>query len=161
MMIVRLAVFGLVGFGFYSSTRLAWRQWTTGEACPVVGSVPACYVAFAGYLAMAVGLVAVVTFGASWPRALFYVGVSVAGGLAMLGTTLELIKGNVCPRVGEVPMCYISLAMSILIGGLFWSMTGEARIKTSEDPSSSAQLAPSPDEAKIRSTDLDKLKSEH
>ena len=141
MMLIRLAVFGLVGFGFYSSARLAWRQWTTGEACPVVGSVPACYVAFAGYLAMAIGLVAAVTSGASWPRSLFYVGVGVAGGLALLGTTLELIKGNVCPRVGEVPMCYISLAMSILIGGLFWSMTRETRIKFSEDPSSSDQPA--------------------
>ena len=141
MMFVRLVVFGLVGFVFYSSARLAWRQWTTGEACPVVGSVPACYVAFAGYLAMAIGLVASVMLGAAWARSLFYVGVGVAGGLALLGTTLELIKGNVCPRVGEVPMCYISLAMSLLIGGLFWSMTREARIKISEDPSSSAQLA--------------------
>jgi len=141
MMFVRLVVFGLVGFGFYSSARLAWRQWTTGEACPVVGSVPACYVAFAGYLAMAIGLVVSVMLGTSWARSLFYVGVGVAGGLALLGTTLELIKGNVCPRVGEVPMCYISLAMSILIGGLFWSMTRETRIKFSEDPSSSDQPA--------------------
>ncbi len=61
MMIIRLAVFGLVGFGFYSSARLAWRQWTTGEACPVVGSVPACYVAFAGYLAMVTELTVAVT----------------------------------------------------------------------------------------------------
>ena len=140
MMFVRLVVFGLVGFGFYSSARLAWRQWTTGEACPVVGSVPACYVAFAGYLAMVIGLVAAVTSGAAWPRSLFYVGVSVAGGLAFFGSALELIKGNVCPRVGNVPMCYISLAMSLLIGGLFWSMTREAQNGISEDPSSSTRI---------------------
>ncbi len=140
MMIVRLAVFSLVGFGFYSSARLAWRQWTTGEACPVVGSVPACYVAFAGYLAMAIGLVVAVTSGASWARSLFYVGVGVAGGLALFGSALELIKGNVCPRAGNVPMCYISLAMSLLIGGLFWSMTREARNGIGEDPSSSTRI---------------------
>ncbi len=140
MMLIRLAVFGLVGFGFYSSARLAWRQWTTGEACPVVGSVPACYVAFAGYLAMAFGLVATVMFGASWARSLFYVGVGVAGGLALFGSVLELIKGNVCPRAGNVPMCYISLAMSLLIGGLFWSMAREARNEIGEDSSSSTRI---------------------
>ena len=141
MMFIRLVVFVLVGFGFYSSTRLAWRQWTTGEACPIVGSVPACYVAFAGYLAMVIGLVVAVIFGASWARSVFYVGVSVAGGLALFGSALELIKGNVCPRVGSIPMCYISLAMSLLIGGLFWSMTREARNGIGEDPSSSTRIS--------------------
>ncbi len=141
MMIIRLAVFGLVGFGFYSSTRLAWRQWTTGEACPVVGSVPACYVAFAGYLAMAIGLLLATRSNFSWAPFVFYAGLGVAGGLALIGSALELIKGNVCPLAGSIPMCYISLAMSILIGGLFWSMTREAQIKISEAPSSSTQLA--------------------
>lgn len=124
---VRLAVFGLVGFGFFSSGRLAWLQWTTGEACPVVGSVPACYVAFAGYLGMVIGLAVVATSGEAWARSLFYAGVGVAGGLALLGSALELVNGNVCPRAVRVPMCYISLAMSLLIGALFWRMTQEPR----------------------------------
>jgi hypothetical protein len=48
----------------------------------------------------------------------------IAGGLATFATVLELIKGDVCPvAFGNVPMCYISLAMSVLIGGLFWSLT--------------------------------------
>jgi len=141
MMAIRLAVFGLVGFGFYSSARLAWRQWATGEACPVVGSVPACYVAFAGYLAMAIGLLLAARWNFSSATFVFYAGLGVAGGLALIGSALELIKGNVCPLAGSIPMCYISLTMSILIGGLFWSLTREARIKISEAPSSSTQLA--------------------
>ena len=111
----------LVGFGLYSSTRLAYREWTTGEACPAVGSVPACYVAFAGYAVMAIGLL-LVSRGTQMRR-LFNAGLFVAGGLALVGTVLELVNGNVCPRVGSIPMCYISLAMSALIGVLFWQST--------------------------------------
>ncbi|MEP3479581.1 MAG: hypothetical protein ABJZ55_10065 [Fuerstiella sp.] len=118
---MRVLLYLLVGFGLYSSGRLAIRQWTTGEACPVVGSVPACYVAFAGYLAMFIGLIAV-TAGLRMHR-IFNGGLLIAGGLALLGSVLELVNGNVCPRVGRVPMCYISLAMSGLIGMLFWQVT--------------------------------------
>ena len=117
---LRMVLFLLVGFGFFSSGKLAWREWTTGEACPVVGSVPACYVAFAGYLAMTVSLLVAMSFTAPWAGPLFYTGVSVAGGLALVGSALELVKGDVCPRAGSIPMCYISFAMSILIGVLYW-----------------------------------------
>lgn len=109
----------LVCFGFASSSRLAWREWTTGEACPVVGSVPACYVAFAGYLAMLIGLV-VALIGMRLPR-IFYTGLVIAGGLALVGSVLELVQGNVCPRMNgtSIPMCYVSLAMSLVIGVLY------------------------------------------
>ena len=116
-MFVRVFLYLLVGFGFFGSGRLAWREWSTGEACPVVGSVPACYVAFAGFVAMVIGLVAFP--GYSWSRNVFYLGVTVAGGLAFLGSGLEFAKGNVCPRAGSIPMCYISLAMSVVIVMLF------------------------------------------
>ena len=69
---------------------------------------------------MAVGLLLATRSNYSWAAFVFYAGLGVAGGLALLGSALELIKGNVCPLAGSIPMCYISLAMSILIGGLFW-----------------------------------------
>ena len=51
---------------------------------------------------------------------LFWGGTLVAGGLAALATVLELVKGDVCPvAFGSVPMCYISLAFSIVIAVLF------------------------------------------
>lgn len=118
MMIAKIVLLLLVGFGTYSSSRLAWREWSTGSACPVVGSVPACYVAFAGYLLMTIALLGVGK--APWLGNVFYTGVVIAGGLALIGTVLELVKGNICPRVGSVPMCYISLGMSLLIGFLFY-----------------------------------------
>lgn len=124
MMIARIVLYLLVGFGTFSSGRLAWREWSTGEACPAVGSVPACYVAFGGYLLMTLAL-----FGVGggmklpWLGKAFYTGLGIAGGLALVGSVLELVKGNICPRVGSIPMCYISLAMSLLIGFLFYQST--------------------------------------
>ncbi len=121
MMIARIVLYLLVGFGTFSSGRLAWREWSTGEACPAVGSVPACYVAFGGYLLMTVALIGVAKL--PWLGKAFYTGLATAGGLALVGSVLELVKGNICPRVGSIPMCYISLAMSLLIGFLFYQST--------------------------------------
>ena len=58
---------------------------------------------------------------------LFWGGTIVAGGLAALATVLELVKGNVCPvAFGSVPMCYISLAFSIVIAVLFLVQSSQA-----------------------------------
>jgi hypothetical protein len=72
---------------------------------------------------MAVGLLITMRSNFSWAHFLVYAGLGVAGGLALLGSALELTQGNVCPLAGNIPMCFISLAMSILIGGLFWGIT--------------------------------------
>ena len=116
MRLLQLALQLLVGLGAVSSFRLAAQQWKTGEACPAIGSVPACYVAFAGYGLMLLGLVLAKITGR---RLLFRVGLGIAGGLALFGTTLEIIHGDVCPRAGSVPLCYVSLAMSLAILWLF------------------------------------------
>ncbi len=116
MRIAQLILTALVAFGAVSSFRLAFLQWTTGEACPVVGSVPACYVAFTGYALMALGLI---RNWLSGKRLMFRLGIAIAGGLALVGTTLELIQGDVCPRAGSVPLCYVSLAMSLTMLWLF------------------------------------------
>lgn len=117
-MALRFTLYALVLFGLWGSARLAWQQLSIGEACPAVGSVPACYVALAGYSAMTGGLVLVGRW--AWARRLFFAGVAIAGGLAMIGSILELVDGPVCPRAGSVPTCYISLGLAGLIGLLFW-----------------------------------------
>ena len=44
-----------------------------------------------------------------------------AGGLAALASVLELVKGDVCPvAFRSVPMCYISLVFTAVIGLLYW-----------------------------------------
>jgi len=46
----------------------------------------------------------------------------IAAGLAALASVLEAIQGDVCPLAfnDTVPMCYISLGFTVVIGVLFW-----------------------------------------
>ena len=117
---IRLALVALVALGFWSAGRLAWTHYQSGEACPILGVVPACYLAFGGYLLMAISVAALVVkpeLNISW---MFWIGLLAAGCLAMLGSGMELAKGDVCPKAfGWLPMCYVSLAFSVLIGILF------------------------------------------
>ena len=69
-------------------------------------------------IALGVAL-AIVMSGSAAANYLFWAGTIVAGGLAAMATVLELIKGDVCPKLGSVPMCYLSLAFSIVIAVLF------------------------------------------
>ena len=117
---IRFALIGLVALGLWSSARLAYSHYQSGEACPILGVVPACYIALAGYLMMTFGLVAAIAkpdLNLTW---MFWLGLLAAGGLALLGSGMELAKGDVCPKAyGWLPMCYVSLAFSVLIGILF------------------------------------------
>ncbi len=124
-MILRITLIVLVLFGLWGAGGLSYDQYQTGEACPILGNtVPACYVALAGYGLIGLGVFLSLALGSSAGIWAFWTGIAVAGGLAALATVLELIKGNVCPvAFGSVPTCYFSLGMSVLIGGLFWGMT--------------------------------------
>ena len=116
---MRIILYALVAFGVFSGGRLSYQHYLSGEACPILKVVPACYIAFAGYLAITAALVVPLLSGQSlsW---LFWAGLAVAGGLALLGSAFELINGNVCPRAfGWLPMCYVSLAFSVIIGILY------------------------------------------
>ena len=122
----------LVAFGVWSGGKLSYQQYLSGEACPLLGPVPACYIAFVGYLMMAVAL-ATLGFGFRSLNWVFWTGLAVAGGLALLGSAFELIRGNICPRAfGWLPMCYVSLAFSVLIGLLYASLYKTAAISGAE-----------------------------
>jgi hypothetical protein len=124
-MITRITLIALVLFGLWGAGRLSYNQYQTCEACPILGeTVPACYVAFAGYVLIGLGVFWSFALGSSTGRYAFWTGTAIAGGLAAFATALELIKGDVCPvAFGSVPTCYLSLALSVVIGGLFWGMT--------------------------------------
>ena len=121
-MIVKTMLTLMVLLGLWGAGKLSYSQFLSGDACPVLGDfVPACYIAFVGYILIAAG-VADSLFGVvGISRYLFWSGTAIAGGLAALATVLEIIKGGgVCPvAFGSVPMCYISLAFSVVIVGLF------------------------------------------
>ena len=121
-MFARLLLIAMVLFGLWGAGRLSYNQYLSGEACPVLGdTVPACYIAFGGYIFIGLGIAAYLLMGGSLGSYLFWSGIAVAGGLAALASVLELIKGDVCPvAFGSVPMCYISLVFTAVIGLLYW-----------------------------------------
>jgi len=120
-MLIRIALIAMVLFGLWGAGRLSYEQFQSGEACPVLGDmVPACYIAFGGYVLIAAGVAVAILASGVMGGYLFWGGTFIAGGLAAFASVLELIKGDVCPvAFGSVPMCYISLAFSIVIAVLF------------------------------------------
>ena len=132
-LIVRGLLIGLAATGLWSSGRLAFKQFQTGDACPVLGdAIPACYIALFAYILIAAGVASLYIGSAqrmiSISRSLFWTGTAIAGGLAALASVLELIKGDVCPvAFGFVPMCYISLGFSVAIALLYMVEANQAK----------------------------------
>ncbi|MCH9652759.1 MAG: hypothetical protein K0U86_02915 [Planctomycetes bacterium] len=121
--------------GTWSSGKLSWNQYHSDEACPLLSIIPACYLALTGYVLMLAGFVfqnrSLIFY---W---LFWWGLGMAGGLALLGSVMELISGDICPRAFEwIPMCYISLGFSVTVGILFAIITGSpaAPVATKSEP---------------------------
>ena len=127
-MIARIALVALILVGLWGAGKLSFEQYQTGEACPVLGNfIPACYIAFGGFILITLGVVlSFLPAGAegvsvinSWGRYMFWGGITVAGGLAAIATVMEFVKGDVCPTIGSIPMCYISLALCVAIAVMF------------------------------------------
>ncbi len=128
-MFIRIALIAMVLFGLWGAGQLSYKQYQSGEACPILGdTVPACYIAFGGYVLIAAGVALSLLIPGAVGGYLFWGGTAIAGGLAAFATVLELVKGDVCP-VGPygIPMCYISLAFSIVIAVLFLLQSGSVR----------------------------------
>ena len=123
-MITRIILVASVLLGLWGAGRLSFDQYQTCEACPILGeTVAACYVALTGYVLIGLGVFGSFVSGSSTGKYAFWIGTAIAGGLAAFATVLELTKGDVCPvAFGSVPTCYLSLALGVLIGGLFLGM---------------------------------------
>ena len=97
---------------------ISLTHFRTGNACPNLGPIPACYLVSICYTAMAIAALV-------WWRSLawlFTAGVTPVIILAGLGTSLELTGTPTCPvSDGGMPLCYISLAIgcSVLLAFLF------------------------------------------
>ena len=128
-LIPRIALVAMILLGLWGAGKLSLQQYETGEACPILGNfIPACYIAFGGYILIAIGAalsfmpagVDTVSTVPMWGRYLFWGGTAVAGGLAAIASVMELVKGDVCPvGTAGIPMCYISLAFSIVIAVMY------------------------------------------
>lgn len=136
----RLVLQLLVAIGLWAAGQLAWSHHQTGEACPILGDVvPACYVAFSGFLLMAFGIISRAFKPGRFAHMLFWIGLGIAGGLALAASIMEVVVGDICPKAfGWFPMCYGSLAISIFIGLLYIRTNSKAKVNFEADATSEA-----------------------
>lgn len=118
-------LWGLVIFGFVSVAKVSIDN-LTGLACPSLLSVPVCYIVTGAY-ALMLGSLIVNHNGCK--HHFFCAGWGVAFVIALFASLAELFGGGgICPstsgglRAGSsigIPLCYISLAILIVILVLF------------------------------------------
>ena len=113
----RVALIVIGGFGTLAGLKLSAEHLQHGEVCPTLGPLPACIVVFLGYLCV---VLAAVFLKKTFVKRLFYIGWTPVFLLALMGVTLELTKGHVCPPGAYgIPQCFFSLAMVLICLGLF------------------------------------------
>jgi len=110
--IVLLASIGVLGVG-----RISIIHWTGETSCPMIGSLPACYIILIGYSLIVLSM---------YPRlqkasVLFLVGWVPVVMLALTGVVGELTDVLQCPHLENgTPQCFLSAALALTIGLLAW-----------------------------------------
>ena len=124
--IIDIALWILLGIGFLGALNVSYANFT-GKVCPQIGIVPICYVVLFAYGAM---IIATVVPNNRCKHYFFCVGWGIAFVVALVGSAAEILGGGgVCPTTGggsvrgasnaSIPMCYVSLALTIAILILF------------------------------------------
>jgi len=110
--IVLLASIGVLGVG-----RISIIHWTGEASCPMISSLPACYLILIAYSLIVLSM---------YPRLQKAVGVFLVGWtpvitLALAGVVGELTNSLQCPRLENgIPQCFISATLALIIGLLAW-----------------------------------------
>ena len=106
----RLIIVGLCTIGLFGVAPIAFQQATCAAPCPALGPVPACYLVLLGYALIG----ASVFVGVRFRPSLFIVGWIPVFGLALTGSSLEILGSEACPRNADnIPTCFFSLALTI------------------------------------------------
>ena len=110
--IILLASIGVLGVG-----RISVVHWTGEASCPMIGSLPACYIILVAYSLIALSM---------YPRLrkapqVFLIGWVPVTTLALAGVVGELTGTLQCPQLENgIPQCFISAAFGLSIGLLAW-----------------------------------------
>ena len=114
-----LSLMILVIFGLWGALKVSFDTFTAKAPCPDVGGVPICYLVTVGYLSMFLSLLVSTSKRAS---GVFYLGWGLVLIIALIGVITEIALGDICP-VNEqgIPLCYLSLALCLLIAGLYFA----------------------------------------
>ena len=111
--VIKILLWLVLAVGLYGALSVSYTTITGTDPCPDVQGLPACFVVTVGYLMMVTSLV-ISNFG--WKKRMFLSGWLVVFLIAVTGTLLEIMNGNTCPHSADgLPLCYVSLAFSILI----------------------------------------------
>ena len=114
----KIILWGLLALGLYGALNVSYSTITNESPCPSVAGVYICYVVLVGYLMMVAA-----QFIKPYKIVVFYIGWIIVFAIALLGTGLEILQGNTCPQSSSgLPLCYVSLFVSAVIGILFWIM---------------------------------------
>jgi len=107
----RLLLVLVSGFGALAGLSLTVSHIQTGEVCPHLGPVPACYLVLVAY---AMILVSAFTLQKPIGTRLFFIGWITVFGLAASGVVMELAVGETCPAgPAGIPQCFISFSMAL------------------------------------------------
>ncbi len=115
--LARLSIAVICAFALYKLSGVI-SQHIQGNACPMLGPVPACYLVFLGYAAMLLA----VAFNPLRTLWLFFAGWGPVFFLALSGTVLELFSKPTCPRTdSDTPMCFLSLGVASFLIVIFFT----------------------------------------
>ena len=96
-----IGLFGIVPITFQHATGIA--------SCPILAFLPACYVVTLGYTLAGVSM----RVGARFRTPLFLIAWMPAFGLALIGSSMQVLGNEACPRsVADIPGCYLSLTLT-------------------------------------------------
>ena len=120
--IILLASIGVLGVG-----RISVIHWTGEASCPMIGSLPACYIIFVAYSLIVLSM---------YPRLrkalqVFLIGWVPVIILALAGVVGELTDTLQCPQLENgIPQCFISAAFALTIGLLAWVLFKIENVKS-------------------------------
>lgn len=114
--VLRALLVAAASIGFIGGGKLSLAHFESGDVCPMLGPLPACYLVFAGYGLMIGAALA----PRRWFQRLFILGWTPIFALAFIGAVLHTLVGDTCPVKNGVPQCYLSLAVALVIFALFW-----------------------------------------
>lgn len=105
-----LAIIGVLA-GLYAAAVVSFDTITGQKPCPVIVSMPACYIVFSGYLWMLVTVLLpkLKTF-------IFLIGWLPVFMLAAAASVLEITTTNICPQSeAGIALCFISLGLCVSV----------------------------------------------
>jgi hypothetical protein len=108
----RTAIVLLAGIGVLGVGHISVIHWSGEASCPMIGSLPACYIILIGYSLIVLSM---------YPRlqkasTLFLFGWIPVTTLALTGVVFELTDILQCPHLeNEIPQCFISATFALII----------------------------------------------